>query len=215
MNADGTTEAPLLESIRFVVFDTETTGLDVHRDRLISIGAVALKDGQIIVEDSFEALIPVVYNSATVVYHGITREESQKGRPERETLVDFASYARGGVLVGHHVGTDLQVLAISETRLNLSPTVSFALDTGLLARWLQEHFGQLNGHILQRFSLEELCRVYTIPMHDRHTAAGDAFLTALLFQRLLRLASRAGLTTLEALCGACRISLSEYEKPPA
>ena len=43
--------------VRFVVLDSETTGLDPRTDRLITIGAVAVIDGDIVIEDSFDALL--------------------------------------------------------------------------------------------------------------------------------------------------------------
>ena len=50
------------------------------------------------------------------------------------------------------------------------------------------------------FSLDGLCEMFGIAAHDRHTAGGDALLTALVFQRLLRAARRTGRVTLGALC---------------
>ena len=49
------------------------------------------------------------------------------------------------------------------------------------------------------FSLDGLCGMFGVIPHDRHTAAGDAFMTAEVFLRLLRLASRSGRTTLGKL----------------
>ena len=49
------------------------------------------------------------------------------------------------------------------------------------------------------FSLDELCQLFGVIPHDRHTAAGDAFITAQVFQRLLPLARRAGRVTVGRL----------------
>ena len=49
------------------------------------------------------------------------------------------------------------------------------------------------------FSLDGLCEMFGIPAHDRHTAGGDAFITAQVFLRLLRAARRTGRRTLAAL----------------
>jgi DNA polymerase III epsilon subunit-like protein len=53
---------------------------------------------------------------------------------------------------------------------------------------------------LQGYSLDALCRRFDVAPYDRHTAPGDAFLTAQVFLHLLRLAERAGRDTLGALC---------------
>jgi DNA polymerase-3 subunit epsilon len=52
---------------------------------------------------------------------------------------------------------------------------------------------------IRSFSLDALCEVFGVIPHDRHTASGDAFITAQVFLRLLRLARRCGRTTLGRL----------------
>jgi DNA polymerase-3 subunit epsilon len=49
---------------------------------------------------------------------------------------------------------------------------------------------------IRHFTLDALCTMFGVIPHDRHTAAGDAFITAQVFLRLLRLASRFGRATL-------------------
>ena len=93
--------------VRFVVLDSETTGLDPRTDRLITIGAVAVIDGDILIEDSFDALLKLTGNTSAVTVHGITRDESQKGVEEPQALEAFLDYLRDGVIVGHHIGHDI------------------------------------------------------------------------------------------------------------
>ena len=52
---------------------------------------------------------------------------------------------------------------------------------------------------IRHFTLDALCGLFDVIPHDRHTASGDAFLTAQLFLRLLRLAARHGRTTLASI----------------
>src|SRR4051812_26097041 len=102
-------DAPL-STVRFVALDTETTGLDPRRDKIITIGAVAVQDGEILLEDSFEAMLKVAYNNSSVTVHGITRDEAADGMDEREALELFLPYLRDGVIVGHHIGHDIEAL---------------------------------------------------------------------------------------------------------
>jgi len=84
------------EGVRFVVLDTETTGLDPRRDRIITIGAVAVVDGEILLDDSFEVLLRMAYNNSSVTVHGITRDEAAAGMEEREALRLFLDYLGDG-----------------------------------------------------------------------------------------------------------------------
>lgn len=188
-----------LEGVRFCVIDTETTGLNPRLDRLISIGGVVVLGGQIVVQDSFEAMVPVAYNSPTVVVHGITREESRKGVPEDQALSGFAEWLDGSILVGHHLSHDLEVLAWRIREHGREPPRNPAIDTLHLVHALADAALLPMAEAPGAGSLDGLCLRFGIPPHDRHTAAGDAFLTAQILLRLLRLAGRAGWRDLGAL----------------
>src|SRR5687767_9692472 len=73
-----------IDKVRFVVLDSETTGLNPRSDRIISIGAVGVLDGEIVLDDSFEALLKVSHNTSAVTVHGLTRDESRSGLEEPE-----------------------------------------------------------------------------------------------------------------------------------
>ena len=96
-----------VDRVRFVVLDTETTGLNPRTDRIISIGAVAVQNGEILIEDSFEALLKVTHNTSAVTVHGVTRDESLRGMEEPEAVELFLDYLKDGVIVGHHIGHDI------------------------------------------------------------------------------------------------------------
>ena len=105
-----------LERVRFVVLDSETTGLDPIRDRLITIGAVAVIDGEILLEDSIEVMCKLDYNRSSVTVHGITRDETRDAMEEPEALAAFLDYLKDGVIVGHHIGHDIQALNVAYQR---------------------------------------------------------------------------------------------------
>jgi DNA polymerase-3 subunit epsilon len=180
---------------RFVVFDLETTGLDPRRDRIVSIGAVAVRDGEILLDDGFEAVLRVDGVSASVVVHGITPDESRHGRAEAEAVGEFLDYLDGCVLVGHHVGFDREMLRQAAGRLGRSLPQP-ALDTMRLALALAERGALELG---DGFELDALCRKFRLVPHDRHTAPGDALLTAQVFLHLLRRCDRVGLEPLDCV----------------
>src|SRR5262245_3949620 len=91
-----------IHEVRFVVLDSEMTGLNPQSDRIITIGAVAVRNGEILLEDSFERLLKVASNTDSVTVHGVTRDESRKGMEEPAALESFLDYLKDAVIVGHH-----------------------------------------------------------------------------------------------------------------
>lgn len=189
-----------LGQVRFVVLDTETTGLDPRRDRIITIGAVAVVDGEILLADAFEAMLRIEYNGAAVTIHGITRDEAQDADDEAEAVKAFLEYLGDSVIVGHHIGHDVQMLEAASQRNFGTPVLNRFLDTMDLTLHLEAAGAFFGREVPQGFTLDSLCELFGITPHDRHTAGGDAFLTALVFQRLYRLALRFGRDSLDAIC---------------
>lgn len=191
-------ETPASE-VRFVVLDSETTGLDPRKDRLITIGAVAVQHGEIVLEDSFESLIKVAYNTSAVTVHGITREDALKGVEEPEALQAFLKYLDDGVIVGHHIGHDVDMLNAGYERHFGFRMKNRFLDTMALTLNLEKDGAFAERGPIRHFELDALCEMFDVIPHDRHTAPGDAFITAQVFLRLLRLGQRFGRTTLGAI----------------
>src|SRR5437773_2035538 len=90
------TEQTPAEQVRFVVLDTETTSTDARTARLITIGALAVNGGQILLGDAFEEMIALGYTSSSVAVHGITRDESREGVSEAAAIESFLKYLRDG-----------------------------------------------------------------------------------------------------------------------
>ena len=193
-------EDAAVAKVRFVVLDSETTGLDPHTDRIITIGAVAIVDGEIVIEDSFEALIKMAHNTSAVTVHGITRDESAKGVDEAQALEVFLDYLRDGVIVGHHIGHDIATLDAAYSRHWGVRLRNRSLDTMDLTLHLEQAGAFAGRPPIRHFTLDALCDLFGVIPHDRHTASGDAFITAQVFLRLLRLASRFGRGTLVGMC---------------
>jgi len=189
-----------LEEVRFAVLDSETTGLDPRRDRLITIGGVAVLNGEIVIADAFDAMLKVAYNASSVTVHGITRHQARDGRDEPDALEDFLRWLGNSVIVGHHIGHDILTLNAAFERHFGFEMRNRSLDTMDLTLHLEKDGAFPGQSEIKDFSLDGLCRRFGVRPHDRHTAAGDAFLTAQVFLHLLALARRCGRSTLDALC---------------
>lgn len=171
-----------LEDTRFVVFDTETTGLNPKQDRLLSIGTVTIINFQIDVADQLECYIKQKhFNTKTVEIHGILKEGSLHKIEEKEAIKQFLKHIEGAILVAHHVHFDVAMINEALKRLGLPKLKNKTVDTGILYR--KTKYIKTDKH----YSLDDLCNKFNITMHDRHTASGDAYLTAILFLKLCAL----------------------------
>jgi DNA polymerase III subunit epsilon len=189
-----------IERVRFVVLDSETTGLNPAKDQLITIGAVAVINGEIVLRDSFGALVRMERNTEAVTVHGVTRDESRKGQEESQALEQFLEYLGDGVIVGHHIGHDIATFDAAYRRHWGFQLANRSLDTMDLTLHLERDGAFAGRPAIRQFTLDALCELFGVIPHDRHTASGDAFITAQVFLRLLRLSTRFGRRTLSRLC---------------
>jgi DNA polymerase-3 subunit epsilon len=187
------------ERFRFVSIDSESTGLDPRKDRIITLAGVAMADGDICLWDQFSVLMPISYNTSAVTIHGITREEAADGVEEPIALDHFLRWLGDGVIAGHHIQHDLTMLNRALVEHFAVELKNVAIDTMEVYIRLKEQgaFAEMEDAV--GFSLDALLKVFGIVPHDRHTALGDAYLTALLLQRLLKEAGRRGLWNLDDL----------------
>jgi DNA polymerase III subunit epsilon len=189
-----------VDQLRFVVFDTETSGLEPKKARLLALGAVVVQHNSLPVQESLEvtAYTPSTEISDHVAIHGITRRALESGMDEKEILRSWFSFIGNAVLVAHHAAFDLAMInQLSKKHFGIKLN-NETIDTAHLAKRLEQGT-QLNEYIRHEdYSLDRLCERYNIRPHDRHTAAGDAYITAKLLLKLLSKAKKAGIRT----CGA-------------
>lgn len=193
--ASWTDDTPI-DRVRLIVLDSETTGLDPRHDRLVTIGAVAVCAGEIRLDESFDALVRVERNTTAVEVHGITRDGSRTGIEEADALERFLDYVRDGVIVGHHIGHDIATFDAGYERHWSMRLLNRSLDTMDLTLHLEQDGAFAGRPPIRRFTLDALCELFDVIPHDRHTASGDAFMTAQVLLRLLKLGARFGRTTL-------------------
>ena len=173
-----------LEDITFMVLDTETTGFHPERDRILSIGVLRLEAGRIRVSESLEIFVRQDhFDHNTVPIHGILPGDGPDRLPETEALRRLLDYLGDAVLVGHHIAFDRAMLQQALDRHGMGKLSNRLLDTEPLYRKTL-----LKSPLLRkkdRYTLDDLARVYNISCKDRHTALGDAYITAIAFLHIL------------------------------
>ncbi len=179
---------------RFVVFDTETTGLDPKADRPVSLGAVSVVGGRIVVGYTFERVIAAEADLSrrSIVVHGLTPDRVARGSDPGQAVGEFLLWAGDAVLVAHHAAFDLAMLNSVQVAARGWPIQNLVLDTAHLAKRVAPA-----EESARSYSLDRLLDRYEIPQSGaRHTALGDALLTARLLQKLLKRLHARGLTRL-------------------
>lgn len=183
------------DEMSLVVVDAETTGTDVKKDYLISLGAIRVKGNSILIHDHFEAYLPTpshLMADSPVNIHGIIPNSLRyKYDTEAGLLSRFLEFlGPEGIIVGHHIGFDVKMINLAMARHGAGRLLNRVIDTGLLAQRIQP-VGYWTPP--EKHSLDNLARRYRIPLSDRHTALGDAYITAVLWLKLVeRLRIRVG-----------------------
>tara|TARA_R110002051_G_scaffold4032_17_gene21336 strand:+ start:875 stop:1537 length:663 start_codon:yes stop_codon:yes gene_type:complete len=179
------TTSPTLEDTRFVVFDTETTGVNARKDRMLSLGALEIRNNEIKIANSLEVYIEQeLFKEEAVAIHGILRQNKNQVKiTEEEAVKQFLLFAGNSVLVGHHVGFDIAIINYALKRLGAPKLKNKFTDTSVLFKRSVHLVNITNPDKV--YSLDELCEALNISKNDRHKAMGDALITALAFLKIL------------------------------
>ena len=182
-----------LDQLSFVVLDTETTGLNPKADYILSFGAVKVKGFKMTLVNAMEVFLdaPKRNKESTQIHEILYPHEVS---PRSEFVREFLSFVGSDIIVGHHIGFDLLMLEKILRPFGFKKFQNPVIDTLHLHLRLERGI-HYDIHLLKpgEQSLDSLCQKYGIALDDRHTATGDAYLTALLLMKLLKIAGQKGI----------------------
>ena len=174
-----------IEETRFVVLDTETTGFDYENDRILCIGALVLQNGVISVQNSLEVYIEQDhYDKSTAQIHGILKVFILKRPSELEALQQFLAFLGDSIIIAHHTVFDVTMINKALERNGLPELKNHRLDTAYLYKktLIKSHLFERKDH----YTLDDLADKFDISKKDRHTALGDAYITAIAFLKIVK-----------------------------
>ena len=167
------------EKENIIVFDVESTGVDVTEDEIIQIAAIKLnKNGEVV--DKFEKFLKNKKPVKDSYYvHGFSDEMLQRiGEDKEKVLKEFVEYSKDSIIVGHNVQYDINILCSELERSNLGkPKFKTFYDT--LDIYRRFYPGNIN------YKLENLSKVYDTKHKPSHDAIDDIIATGELLVRAI------------------------------
>lgn len=165
-----------LADAEYVIFDVETTGLSSVYDTIIELGAVKMKDGQVL--ERFDEFINPGHplSALTINLTSITDEMVQAGGTEADIIGKFMKFVGDAILVGHNVTFDMGFLNAALVRMGRTKVQQPVIDTLELSRLAHPENSVHN--------LDALSKRYHIVLEHHHRADSDAETTGLLLYKL-------------------------------
>ncbi|SFB33230.1 DNA polymerase-3 subunit epsilon [Pseudomonas sp. NFIX10] len=163
-----------LREQRWVVLDLETTGLNLNKDQVLSIGAVVIEDGAIDFSQQFERTLQCDQQKLgpSVLIHGLAPSAIAAGSAPAEALLAFMAFVGDSPLLAFHAPFDSHMLGRAlKDHLGYRLQHPF-LDVADLAPMLCP---QAN---LRKSGLDEWIDWFKLQVFDRHNASADALATA-------------------------------------
>ena len=171
----------------WVALDCETTGLDVRRDRIISIGAVRIVGNRLLTSQRLELLVRPerALDVASMRVHRLRERDLAEGLPPEEAMRQLLQFIGSRPLVGYYLEFDLAMInravwPMLGIRLPQPQIEVSALYYDYKNRQLPPH--ARNGRIDLRFAT--LMSDLALPTRDAHDALNDAVMAGLAFLKL-------------------------------
>ena len=166
------------KSNRYVILNTETTGLNPKKDVILSFGAIAVVNDVIRIGDNFEV---VILQYKYLHDNGLSNEfliESKMSKlAEPQAIQSLVDYIGNAVLVGHRIHFDIEMINDVLEKMECGKLKNEALDVEIMHQKLMDITNK-------SFSLDDLIKQYKIPQSERNSSSDDAYSIALLFVKL-------------------------------
>lgn len=192
----------LLSEQEFVVFDTELTGFNRKHDEIVAIGAVRIKNLQILCGETYYALVrpDERFHTKSTLVHRLTPQELRCASPMADVLPRFLDFCGDAFLVGHYVRLDLDFINRATKKIMGGVLQTPYFDTMCLAMALKNY---KNDHASDNFNrhdaytLTALSAEFGLPSFMEHNALQDSMQTAYLFLYLIKKMRQQGLQSMQ------------------
>ena len=162
-----------------IVLDTETTGLDYTKEKMVEFAAVRLENGKI--KDQFQTLINPQQHirKSSIAIHGITPEMVEDAPTEEEAMPKILEFMGDYPMVAHNAIFDYSFINEASKRVTGKEIQNERIDT---QQMFKEVYPDLDAH-----GLNALTEKFKVDLKDHHRAMGDTMGLALAYPKLKKL----------------------------
>ncbi len=173
-----------------IVFDLETTGLSNRTCKIIEIGAVKIKSGEIV--DTFNTFVdPEEHITEQIIALTSITDDMVAGAPkEKEAVRAFLDFAGNRMLIAHNASFDVGFIRVACERCGFAFTNSY-LDTVGLSKYLNSD--------IKNHKLDTIAKYYNLEDFHHHRACDDAAILARIFFEMQKRLKSEGIATFEYL----------------
>ena len=177
-------------SDEIVCFDIETTGLKVTQEAITEIGAVRLRNGEIV--ETFQTFVDPERRLTPEIIGltGIT-DDMLRGAPKlKDALTAFLAFAGNAPLAAHNAEFDISFIRAGCRKCSI-PFEPTYIDTLILAQNLLPGLG--------KYKLDIVAEHLQLPQFNHHRASDDAVPVAQMLTKFLPMLAERGVTRLQQI----------------
>lgn len=167
----------------YVVFDTETTGLNPKVDDILSIGAVKIKNNKLLLNERFYTIVKPErdINEDIIKIHGLRKKDLENGIPIYEAIDRFVKYIGSRPVVGYYLEFDIEMINKYFKKISGITLPNKQIEVSAL--YYDYKIGLIpQGFVDLRF--DSIIKDLNIPSFGKHDALNDAIMTGLVFLSL-------------------------------
>ncbi len=165
------------KSNKYVILGIETTGLNAAKDSLVAVAAIGVLNDKISVKDTLEVYVSQPQTHAEANQNEFSVYSKKTKITENEAIEMLLNFIGNATIIGHRIHQDIEVLNARLSKLGCGKLKNEALDIEIM-------FNKAKETVDKKYTVDEMCTYFSIPITDSLSVADAGFSIAILFLKL-------------------------------